>query len=149
MTVYGDERGQVAGLEGLLFGVLVFVFGTLLVVNGWSVVDAKSAASAAAREATRVYVESGVSADADAQATEAGMQAFEGLGRSRDRAAVERVAGSRARCERVVFEASYVVPLVQVPVLGGAGRGLRVAARHSEVVDPYRSGAGGRAAACG
>lgn len=149
MTVHRDERGQVAGLEGLLFGVLVFVFGTLLVVNGWSVVDAKSAASAAAREATRVYVESAVATDADTRATEAGMQAFEGFGRARERAAVARVAGSLNRCERVVFEASYVVPLVQVPLLGGAGRGMRISARHSEVVDPYRSGLGAGAAACG
>lgn len=143
-----DERGQVAGLEGLLFGVLLFVFGTLLVVNGWAVVDAKSAASAAAREATRVYVESSVAADADTAATDAGMRAFEGFGRARERAVVARVAGSLTRCERVVFEASYVVPLVQVPVLGSAGRGMRVSARHSEVVDPYRSGLGG-AATCG
>jgi hypothetical protein len=149
VRTHPDERGQVAGLEGLLFGVLVFVFGTLLVVNGWSVVDAKSAASAAAREATRVYVESSVAADADIAATEAGMRAFDGFGRPRDRALVARVSGSLSRCERVVFEASYVVPLVQVPVLGGAGRGMRVSARHSEVVDPYRSGLGGGAAACG
>ena len=140
-----DEWGQVGGLEGLVFGVLVFVFGTLLVGNAWAVVDAKSAASAAAREATRAFVES----SGDAAAVEAGMQAFEGHGRSRDRARVVRTAGELVRCERVVFEAAYVVPLVSVPVIGGAGQGLRVSARHSEVVDPYRSGLGPQAADCG
>lgn len=143
-----DEAGQVGGIEGLVFGVLVFVFGTLLVANAWAVVDAKSAASASAREAARVFVES--SGDgAGVAAVEAGMLAFEGHGRERERASVIRTAGSGARCDRVVFEAAYVVPLVSVPVIGGVGRGMRVSARHSEVVDPYRSGLGAEAADCG
>lgn len=143
-----DELGQVGGVEGLVFGVLVFVFGTLLVANAWAVVDAKSAASAAAREATRVFVESSGDS-ADAAAVEAGLLAFEGHGRSRARAAVVRTVGSRTRCDRVVFEAAYVVPLVSIPVIGGVGRGFRVSARHAEVVDPYRSGLGAEAADCG
>ncbi|HVF73946.1 MAG TPA: hypothetical protein VM938_02760 [Acidimicrobiales bacterium] len=143
------EAGQVGGLEGLVFGVLVFVFGTLLVVNAWAVVDAKSAAAAAAREATRSYVESSVADDADTRAREAGMAAFEGHGRSRDGATVVRTAGTLDRCSRVVYEAAYVVPLLQVPLVGGIGRGFRVSARHSEVVDPYRSGLGHQAADCG
>jgi hypothetical protein len=144
-----DEAGQVGGLEGLVFGVLVFVFGTLLVVNAWAVVDVKSAATAAAREATRAFVESSVGDDADGRATEAALLAFEGHGRSRDRAVVVRTAGSLERCSRVVYEAAYVVPLLQVPVVGaGVGRGFRVSARHSELVDPYRSGLGPRAADC-
>jgi hypothetical protein len=141
----GAEAGQVGGIEGLAFGVLVFVFGALVVGNAWAVVDAKAAATAAAREAARAYVESA----GDAAAVEAGLLAFEGHGRSRDRATVGRAAGRPARCERVVFEATYVVPLVSVPVIGGAGRGFRVSARHSEVVDPYRSGLGAEAADCG
>lgn len=139
-----DEVGQVGGIEGLVFGVLVFVFGTLLVGNAWAVVDAKSAASAAAREATRAYVESA----GEAAAVEAGLLAFEGHGRSRARATVTRAAGELVRCDRVVFEAAYVVPLVSVPVIGGAGRGLRVTSRHSEVVDPYRGGLGATEADC-
>ena len=144
-----DERGQVAGLEGLLFGVLVFVFGTLLVANAWAVVDAKSAAVAAAREATRAFVESAGAGGADERAVEAGMLAFEGHGRRRARAAVVRVAGDLRRCDRVVYEARYVVPLVSIPVIGGVGTGFRVTARHAEVVDPYRAGLGGEAADCG
>lgn len=140
-----DQRGQVGGIEGLVFGVLLFVFGTLLVANAWAVVDAKSAATAAAREATRTFVEWRDADAADAAAVEAGMLAFVGQGRARERATVVRSAGSLARCERVVFEAAYVVPLVSVPVVGGVGHGFRVTARHSEVVDPYRSGLGGEA----
>lgn len=144
-----DEAGQVGGLEGLVFGVLVFVFGTLLVVNAWAVVDAKSAATAAAREATRAFVESSSADDAEERAQAAGLLAFEGHGRSAARAEVVRTAGSLERCSRVVYEAAYVVPLLSVPVVGGLGHGLRVSSRHSEVVDPYRSGLGPRAADCG
>ena len=54
-----DERGAVGGIEVLPLGMLVLVVGTLLVVNAWAVVDAKLAASAAAREAARAYVEAG------------------------------------------------------------------------------------------
>lgn len=137
-----DEAGQVAGLEGLVFGVLVFVFGTLLVVNAWAVVDSALAASAAAREATRAFVEG-----ADAQA--AGMAAFEAHRRSPDRATIRHVAGSYARCSRVVFEAGYRLPALTVPLFGGVGDGLRVSARHAEVVDPYRDRVPGRAACRG
>lgn len=144
----GDERGQVGGIEALAFGVLVFVFGTLLVVNAWAVVDAKSATAAAAREAARTFVEAVPADNADAQARAAALAALEGYGRRPADAVVRRVEGAAQRCARVVYEAAYVVPLVQVPVIGSFGRGFRVSARHSEVVDPYRSGVGGGAAAC-
>ena len=135
-----DERGQIAGLEGLVFGMLLFVFGTLLVVNAWAVVDAKLASSAAAREATRAFVEGRVPADAAQAAEAAALAAFAGHGRSVDRAEVRRVEGELARCSRVVFEASYRLPALQIPVLGGLGEGFRVSSRHAELVDPHRSG---------
>lgn len=143
-----DECGQVGGIEALAFGVLVFVFGTLLVVNAWAVVDAKSAMSAAAREAARTFVEAVPAVDADARARAAALATLDGYGRRPGDATIRRVAGTAQRCARIVYEAAYVVPLVQVPVIGSFGRGFRVSARHSEVVDPYRSGVGGGAAAC-
>ena len=39
------ERGQAGGMEVLPFGLLVFVAGTLLLVNIWGVVDTKFAAA--------------------------------------------------------------------------------------------------------
>ena len=47
------EQGFVAGGEVLPFGVLIFVLGTLLLVNAWAVIDAKFAVSSASREAAR------------------------------------------------------------------------------------------------
>ena len=52
-----DDRGQLAGIEVLPFGVLIFVVGALLITNAWAVVDAKIAVDAASREAVRTYVE--------------------------------------------------------------------------------------------
>lgn len=138
-----DERGQIAGLEGLVFGMLLFVFGTLLVVNAWAVVDAKLASSAAAREATRAFVEGRVPDEAARAAEAAGRAAFAGYGRSPARAELRLVEGALARCSRVVFEASYRLPALRIPVLGGLGEGFRVTSRHAELVDPYRSGLSG------
>lgn len=139
-----DERGQ-GGLEAVVLGVLVFVAGVLIVANAWGVLDAKLAASSAAREAARAYVEAGAASDAEAAARAAALQAMQGHGRSPARTTVRLVAGSFARCERVTFEVRYPVPMLTVPFLGSAGAGFTAQARHSEVVDPYRSGIPGTA----
>ncbi|HEX2064725.1 MAG TPA: hypothetical protein VHE80_09935 [Acidimicrobiales bacterium] len=138
------DAGQ-AGLEAVLFGVLVFVLGTLLVVNAWGVVDAKLAASSAAREAARSYVEAPSPQAADGDARRAAEEAIAGHGRDGSRLELQLLDGRFARCARVTFEARYHVPLVAVPLLGQHGRGTVVSARHSEVVDPYRSGPAGTA----
>lgn len=143
-----DEAGQVGGVEGAIFGVLVFVFGTLVVVNAWAVVDAKLAAGSAAREATRSYVEARSASEAGTSAQRAAEEAIRGHGRQVERLGLRSVDGRFARCARVTLEATYRVPLLAVPVLGRRGAGFTVAARHSEVVDPYRSGLAGEAA-CG
>jgi hypothetical protein len=144
-TEAGAGDGGQAGLEAVLFGVLVFVLGTLLVVNAWGVVDAKLAASSAAREAARSYVEAPSAKAADADARQAAEEAITGHGRDGSRLELQLLDGRFARCARVTFEARYHVPLVAVPLLGQHGRGMVVSARHSEVVDPYRSGPAGTA----
>jgi hypothetical protein len=47
------EEGQVGGLEAIVLGVLVFVFGTLAVANAWAVIDAKLVVDDAAAQAAR------------------------------------------------------------------------------------------------
>jgi hypothetical protein len=44
------------------------------------------------------------------------------------------------RCARVTVRVEYPVPLVVIPVIGRYGRGFTATARHSEIVDPFRSG---------
>jgi hypothetical protein len=144
-----DETGQVAGLEAVVFGVLVLVLGTMLVVNAWGVIDAKLAATSAAREAARTYVEAPSAAAAQGAAQQAAEEAVIGQGRSPDRMELALLGGRFARCSRVTFEVRYRVPLIAIPLLGQHGSGFTVRARHSEVVDPYRSGLAGRAACDG
>lgn len=125
-----------------MFGVLIFVLGTLVIANAWGVVDAKLAASSAAREATRTFVESRQPTvdQAEGEAERAAREVIVGYGRSVARSSVQRESGGLVRCERVTFLVTYVVPLVSVPLLGRYGTGFAVRARHSEIVDPFRSG---------
>jgi hypothetical protein len=140
---WGDERGAVGGIEVLPFAFLVFVAGTLLLADAWAVVQGKVAASAAAREAARAYVESpGPAGTAEGEAAAAARLALEGNGGVPERMRLEAVGPlSFRRCARVTFEVRYSVATVNVPWIGAFGGGLvTTSARHSEVVDPYRSG---------
>ena len=141
------EDGQVGGIEGVVFGVLVFVFGTLVVVNAWGVIDAKLATTSAAREAARAFVESPPQVDAGRAAENAAREAILAHGRRWERTTIAPLEGGFARCQRITVEVAYDVPLIAVPLLGQAGNGITVTSRHSEIVDPYRSGLAG-AAAC-
>jgi hypothetical protein len=138
-----DERGAVGGIEVLPFVFLVFVAGTLLLADAWAVVQGKVAASAAAREAARAYVESaGPPGGAEDEAIAAARAAIEGHGRDPGRMRVEAVGPPVfERCARATFEVRYSVATVNVPWIGAFGTGfVTTTARHSEVVDPYRSG---------
>lgn len=143
----GDD-GFVGGFEGLLFGVLFFVIGTLLIGFAWGVVDTKSATELAARQAVRTYVEAPDAALAASSADAAAGQALSGFGRDPARGSVVLVSGEFARCSRVTIAVSYPAPLVQLPLLGRLGQGETVRSSHSELVDPFRSGLGG-GSACG
>lgn len=140
-----DESGQVGGLEAVVFGVLVFVVGTLVVVNAWGVIDAKLAAGAAAREAARAYVEAADGRHASSAAQDAATESMHSHGRDPAHMTMRVVSGGFSRCERVTIEVQYPVPLLVVPWIGRAGAGFTATARYSEVVDPYRAGLAGKA----
>ena len=137
-----NERGFVGGFEVLPFGMLIFVAGTLLLCNAWAVYDAKVAASAAAREAVRAFVEVRTDGEAEQQAREAGLEAIAGHGRDPSRAEIEWAVGPDfRRCALNTVVVHYRVPTLTVPFLGAFGDGVvRTSGRHSEIVDPYRSG---------
>lgn len=133
------EAGFVAGLEALAFGVLIFVLGTLVVVNAWGVVDAKFAASAAAREAVRAAAEA---SDLDQQgplARAAAAQALDGHGVD-EGAEVQPLRVGLTRCQEVAFRVRIEVPVLILPGLTERVAPFVVVAEHREVVDPYRSG---------
>ena len=135
-----------AGIEAVPFGLLIFVVGTLVVSNAWAVIDAKTTMAAAAREATRAYVEAPAGSDALAVARAAAEEAVRGGRRDPARLRLTPETVGLLRCQRVTFMASYPVPAVSLPWIGGYGEGFTATARHSEIVDPYRTGlpAGGR-----
>jgi len=135
-----DESGQLAGIEVIPFGLLTFVVGLLLIANAWAVVDAKIAVSTAAREATRAYVEAPADGDPLALADAAARSAISGAGRDPAQLVLIPLEATFARCETVRFEASYRIPAIRVPWIGGFGAGLTATARHAEIVDPYRTG---------
>ena len=144
------DQGQVGGIEALPFGLLIFVVGSLLIANAWAVVDAKFATDAAARQAVRTYVEADEPAQALADAQAAGLAAIDAYGRDPKRATVEPVGSPvLERCQRVTFAASYDVPALSLPFIGGYGRApFHVRSTHSEIVDPFRSGLNGSAEDC-
>lgn len=140
----GDERGAVGGFEVLPFGVLVFVVGTLLVANAWGIVDAKIASGAAAREATRAFVESpsASSGAALAEAQAAAVEAMVAHGRDPARMTLTPEGPLRLeRCAPTTFVVTYRVDTLSLPWVGGFGDGVfTTSARHREIVDPFRDG---------
>ncbi len=148
------ERGQVAGIEVLPFSLLVFVAGTLLLVNLWGVVDAKFAADAAAREAARWVVER-ASTDTTPEGLRAGATtiAVDTLAEhGRERPATVTVGPESlafVRCERILVTVETSVPTLRIPFVGDLGDGFAVRATHSELIDPTRSGVGGEATCIG
>lgn len=153
---HADQAGLSAGAEALVFGVLVFVVGTILALNGWAVLDADFAVNAAAREAVRTVVEAG---DAPHEDTVAALHAvavetMAGHGKDGAAATVEVVddpfgGGARVqRCARVTVEVRYPVQGIRLPLLGSWTTPITAVGQHSEIIDPYRSGLQGRAG-CG
>ncbi len=133
------DRGQVAGIEAIPFGLLVLTVGILVVAHTWAVVDAKFVATAAAREATRAYVEAPSSESAEAHATTAAATAVVRSGRDPATLRLTRSSAGFGRCVPTRYEAALEVPAVAVP--WRADRPAhQVRAAHTEVVDPYRSG---------
>lgn len=144
------ERGQAGGMEVLPFGLLVFVAGTLLLVNIWGVVDTKFAADAAAREAARWVVESAgraVPADAiRAGATTVAEATMADHGKRRPvQVDIGPPGAAFTRCERITVAVETSVPAIRLPFLGGFGEPFAIRATHAELVDPTRSGVEGLA----
>lgn len=142
------DAGFVAGLEALAFGVVVFVVGTLVLVNGWAVIDAKFATNAAAREAVRAVVETpGGDPLTDLQlqtiALAAAQQAGAAHGYASDAVSItpRTTSGalSQRRCGSVRVEATVEVRPTVLPGIVAPGT-LVVSSVHEEVVDPFRSG---------
>ena len=140
-----SERGQAGGLEALVFGLLLFVSGTLVIASVWGAVDAKFAAAQAARQAARTFVETGTDpAAADAAARDAATAALSGHHRALG-ADISVDGDGYRRCGRVTYRVTVPVRVVVVPFIARATTGFRISSQHSELVDPYRAGLPGEA----
>ena len=145
-----DDQGQVAGIEAIPFGILLFVVGALLIANAWAVIDVKMTVTSAAREAARSYVEAPDHTSGRKRADAVIDEVLESHGRDRARVRVigPETPDAFTRCTRVAFTVTYPVPAITLPFIGGFGDGFDVTASHSELVDPFRNDVPGEAA-CG
>jgi hypothetical protein len=129
-------------VEVLPFGVLIFVVGSLLVLNTWAVIDAKLAITAGAREGARAVAEAPMGAEATAVATAAAHAALTAQGRDVASSTIS-VAGAVERCSEVEVTMTYRIPAIVLPWGAGFGDGFTVRSVASELVDPLRSGVAG------
>lgn len=157
-----SDTGLIAGAEVLPFGLLLFVVGSLFVAQIWAVIDAKFATDSAAREAARTYAEATApatpgGAGAQSHAIEAGTAALLAHGRDAGRAQLTAsVEGSGTanptdgfqRCGEATFTATYQVPMLVLPWVGGFGDGIEVSSEHTAIVDPFRDGVPGSVTGC-
>lgn len=146
---FRGQAGVVGGVEVLPLGVLIFAVGTLFVTNVWAMVDAKLSVSAASREAIRTLVEAPDLETGLARAEQAARQAMTRGGPHPDGLQLNWSDGGGsefARCVRLTVRASYHMPAVALPWVGGLGA-LEVTSMSSELVDPYRDGLAGVACA--
>ena len=132
------QAGVLAGSDGLVFGVLILLAGSLALVNIWSMIDTRAALDAAAREYLRSYTEQSSPAAAAARGEEA---AREVLGQRRTPLHLLRIDPPDARtfgpCQPVMVAIEAEVPAARLPFLDDLGaRRIRVTQR--ELVDPHR-----------
>ncbi len=124
----------------LPFSVLIFVFGTLLLVNAWGVIDAKFAVTSASREAARTYAESDGGHEGETAASAAADDAIAAYGRDPEKLELSEPEGAFVRCGEVTYTASYPVPAIRIPVIGGFGRAFDVTSSHTTRIDRLRAG---------
>jgi hypothetical protein len=132
-----DERGQVAGVETVVFGVLVFVAGLLIATNGWSVLTTRNATSSIAREYLRAYTRQ----TNEPAARRAGRSAAATV-RDTERIRPARVAivepARFGPCVDASVTVTVQVPLARLPFLGEVGSTSVSVTRH-ERIDAYRA----------
>jgi Flp pilus assembly protein TadG len=141
-----DDRGFGGGTEAVPFGVLVFVMGTLLLVNLWAVIDTKMALNAAAREHVHAMAEATNPSTAEADGRTAAQGVIQAWGRDPNALAVEPIEypdGSWKRCGRIEVTLRYDLPLINIPLIGATWgpTPFAVRATRTERVDPFRTSA--------
>ena len=132
------ERGQAAGIETIPIGVLVFISGTLLVVNAWAIVTNRSTADSLAREYLRAYTKE----SSRPAALAAGQRVVDAIvdahGLPHERVRIEPPTQWLA-CAPATVTIRLTVPEVRAPFLGGFGT-TEIVVTHRDRLDGYRAG---------
>lgn len=142
-AVRRGRAGFVAGAEALIFGLLILVLGTLVVLNAWTALDARFAVAGAARDAVRAAVMAPPDVDLDRVATDAAAAAYAAVGRDPGRLELTWLDGgqppAQARCAEVRLQVRTQVDVIAIPRWLSRG-GYAVVAEHGERIEPFRSG---------
>ena len=141
MTVrHRDDAGQAGGWEVIPFGILIFVIGTLFIVNVWAVVDARLVVGDAARDGARAFVHADNEAAARHAANQAVRTSVTGRGHDERIVTIDRVSLEPRfeRCATVTVRVHETVPAIVLPIIGGFGHGFRVTGSQREIIDPFR-----------
>ena len=139
-----SEAGQ-AGAEAVAIALLLGITIILLFANVWILVDAKMRVSEAAREGARAVVEASSPAQMTrATAQAAGAEALSGTSRlvGTPEFFVEPIDGF-GRCARMVVRVRTRIRTLTLPFVGKWSPDYEVQSRHTEIIDPFRSGLDG------
>jgi hypothetical protein len=138
VTRIRDDRGQVAGVETVAIGVLVFVAGLLIATNAWSVLTTRQVADSIAREYVHAYSEQPTRSAALSAAREAAETVRSTHRIDPDRLTIDEPT-EFAPCALATVRVVIRVPMARLPFLGTVG-GLDVTVTQRERIDPYRAG---------
>lgn len=133
-----SERGAVAGLDGLMVGVLVLLGGTVVVMNLWSVVATRSALDDAVREYLRAWTSASSPDEARTESLRALDASLEGSGVVPEELEVLEADAARfGPCASAAVTVRAVVPAVRAPFMGILEE-LEVRVSAEELVPPNR-----------
>lgn len=135
-----DERGQ-AGVETIPLGIMVFVAMTLLLVNVWSVIDARMTVDSAARDYLRAYTGAALSAQARGEGAAAVARTIEARHRGGDTLTIAPPTQVFGPCRAASVTVTLEVPAIRLPFLGSLGT-THVSATQRELIEPYGSAVG-------
>lgn len=133
-----SERGVVAGGEGLVFGVLILLAGSLVLINIWAMVDTRAALDAATREYLRTYTEQSSSGEARLLGEISARNSLRLRGSHTQDLSIEvdQPAGF-GPCSAVTVRISATVRWFKVPFLTSFGD-ARLTAQNRELIDASR-----------
>lgn len=137
-SIRRGQGGFVGGGEGIVFGLLILVAGSLAVLNTWSIVDTRAAVDAAAREYLRSYSEASSPHDAAGAGRRAAVEVI--TGRGLDPSSVEITAPDLLRfgpCQPATVTIEATAPAARLPFIDDFGS-HQIRVTHTELVDAHR-----------